>query len=355
MGKVEYPSDKLSLSKKNKVPQPLNRPSDKLSLRLSKKDLLKKDKEDFYFKNQPLNPSLSYTLPHFVTKVRLEESSADSWQNFKEDPFKKKLWESSSQKINFKMPLPAQKRFLDFFQFLKRFFSIPGQYAVFSQNNFPHSIGTASSASSYSALSRAVFKLAQDRSKDKNLVEDIKTKDLACLSRIGSGSSCRSFFSPWCLWTSQKIQPFKAPWEHLDHQLIIVDQSPKKIPSRAAHIRVKTSPRFKGRAQRAKSRAKLLSSALNNQDWEQCFRISYKEFLDLHSLFETASPPFKYKTPSTQKVLDIVNLFWKNNKDGPLVTMDAGANVHLLYRPDQKEQRQKIKSLLSDYIVLSSL
>ena len=118
---------------------------------------------------------------------------------------------------------------------------------------------------------------------------------------------------------------------------------------------VKTSPHFKNRSDRAKKRLKSLSQALNRKNWKKCFHICYEEFLDLHSLFETAKPPWKYKKDSTQKVLDCVNDFWKNNKDGPLITMDAGANVHLLYRPNQQNQREKIKSLLADFSVLSSL
>ena len=70
---------------------------------------------------------------------------------------------------------------------------------------------------------------------------------------------------------------------------------------------------------------------------------------------KTASLPLKYKIISSQNVLDCINDYWKSNGDGPLVTMDAGANVHLLYRLDQYKQREKITSLLSDYALFSSL
>ena len=92
-------------------------------------------------------------------------------------------------------------------------------------------------------------------------------------------------------------------------------------------------------------RLKALSEALNQTDWRLCFNFCYEEFLDMHSLFETAQPPLKYKTDSSQKVLNCIKDYWRKNNDGPLATMDAGANVHLLYRPDQKEQRENIKNL----------
>ena len=321
------------------------------------KHLSKTDKEVLQSKNLSLNPSLSYTLNHFVTKVCIEESSADRWSPFPTNPFEDQKLYSSSKKISVESSISesAQNKFLDFFSLLKRFFAIPGYYTIFSQNNFPTAIGTASSASSFSALTQAVYQLALDRSLLKSQFKGMTKQDLAHLSRVGSGSSCRSFFSPWCLWDNQDIGIFNCPWETLDHQLVVVDLQPKTIRSRQAHQRVSTSPHFKGRADRAKQRMKALHKALNLQNWNQCFQISYEEFLDMHSLFETSIPPFSYKTPTTQKVLDCVNDFWKNNQDGPLATMDAGANVHLLYRPDQKEQKEKIQKNLSDHIILSSL
>ena len=177
------------------------------------KHLSEKDKEDFYFKNLSLNPSLSYTLNHFVTKVQIEESDKDKWSPFKKDPFLDQTLYSSSKKIHFKnvLSVPAQKKFLEFFRFLKRFFFISGNYQIHSQNNFPMAIGAASSASSFAALTWVTYKLAKDRSAIKKKIKDINAKTLAEISRIGSGSSCRSFFSPWALWTNQEITHLKHP------------------------------------------------------------------------------------------------------------------------------------------------
>lgn len=321
------------------------------------KHLSEKDKEDFYFKNISLNSSLSYTLHHFVTKVQIEDSDKDKCSPFKKNPFLDQTLYSSSKKVHFKNKLsaPVQKRFLKFFQFLKRFFFISGNYQIHSQNNFPMAIGAASSASSFAALTRAAYKLAKDRSAIKEQLNNIPAETLAEISRIGSGSSGRSFFSPWALWTIQGITPFKTSYLYLLHQLVVVDPQEKKISSTKAHDLVKTSPRFKGRSDRAKKRMKALTEAFNQPDWKKCFNICYEEFLDLHSLFETAEPPLKYKTDSSQRVLNCINDYWGKNNDGPLVTMDAGANIHLLYRTDQKEQRESIKNLLKDYVVLSSL
>ncbi len=331
-------------------------PSALLPQRRGFEHLSKKDKADLRFKNLSINPSLSYTLNHFATKALIEESDRDQWAPFAKDPFSGEKLYSASKKTHFKTALsaPAQKKFLDFFQFLKRALLISGNYTVRSQNNFPMSAGAASSASSFAALTLATFKLAKDRSSGGENLKNISAKTLAGLSRVGSGSSCRSFFSPWALWTDEGAGSFQTACPRLLHQLLVVDSQAKPASSTQAHILAETSPRFKGRAERAKTRLQALAKALRRPDWRQCFEICYEEFLDMHSLFETARPPIKYKNSDSQKALNCVNDYWQKNKDGPLATMDAGANIHLLYRPDQEEQREEITSLLKDYIVLSS-
>ena len=44
----------------------------------------------------------------------------------------------------------------------------------------------------------------------------------------------------------------------------------------------------------------------------------------------------------------------KHKQDGPLVTMDAGPNIHLLYRLDQQNLAQEFKQreLVGNYDVL---
>ena len=145
--------------------------------------------------NRSLNSSLSFTLNHFMTKVEIEEASSDGWSPLeKKDVFYTHL------------PLPAQKRFLDFFQQLKEYFSIPGCYRIRSGNNFPLSAGAASSASSFAALTQATYKLAQEKTE---LQKKLSVEELAQISRSGSGSSCRSFFFPLGFVDRQKRSAFK--------------------------------------------------------------------------------------------------------------------------------------------------
>ncbi len=329
------------------------------------------EEDNIYSQNIPLNTSLSYTLNHLLTKVSLQKSehSQDEWRPYLVSPFEfdfpyvyeknydvKNKCYRSSREITFdrNLSFENQKKFLDFFQLLKNKFFISNFYVLNSANNFPLSIGAASSASSFSALTLATYKLAKDVSSRKDYIDSLTREDLSAISRLGSGSSCRSFFSPWSLWRGQFATEYRCPFKGLIHQLIVVDRAVKIVSSRQAHIRILGSPYFKGRVQRAEKRFKELVTALKVQDWKKCFEISWAEFKDMHHLFATSNPSFKYKNDLSDEVLNKLYNFWKKKKDGPIVTMDAGANIHLLYRQDQKSRAREIEEIFSSHFVLSS-
>ena len=317
--------------------------------------LSNRDQDRFWFENRAVNPSLSYTLPHFITQVRIKKAPFDRWTPFEKSPFQNKYQFSDKLSLNRNLSEKEQGRFLTFFKFLKNFFKIPGQYEISSENNFPKAAGIASSASSFCALTFAAYKLAVEKSLlEKKIFKLITKQTLANLSRAGSGSSCRSFFSPWCIWNNYKIYLFNSSFESLDHQLILIDSAAKKVSSSLAHKRVKTSPQFKDRPDRAIKRMDALKSALSIGDWKSIFEVTKKEFLDMHSLFESSQTPFSYQNKTTFQIIDLIDYFWKKRKDGPLITMDAGSNIHLLYKRDQRNLKTEINKDLSKLKILSS-
>jgi diphosphomevalonate decarboxylase len=269
--------------------------------------------------NLPANASLSYTLEHLRSFVFLEEAGADEWRPAADlEPL-----ELSAQ---------GQKKFLAHFQRLKEIWRIPGNYLVRSGNDFPAACGLASSASSFAALTIATAELA----KRLNCVADVPpAEELSRLSRRGSGSSCRSFFAPWAVWRGEGAEPFQLGLR-LDHAVIVVDDAQKLVSSSEAHKRVTTSLLYQRRTERAEERLELLVVALKRGEWKAAFEICWSEFWDMHALFETSQPAFGYITPGTVLVLNKLREIWRLDGDGPLVTMDAGANVHLLLRPDQR-------------------
>src|SRR4051794_2012889 len=95
--------------------------------------------------NIPDNASLSYTLPHLLSTVKLETHS-----------LKKDIWEPLNipGALQFTLPLQGQQRFIDHLQRIKNYFGFTGNFLIQSSNNFPHSTGLASSASSFAALTK---------------------------------------------------------------------------------------------------------------------------------------------------------------------------------------------------------
>ncbi len=287
--------------------------------------------------NIPMNPSLSYTLNNLVTHVELEA------HNGNED-----LWKSLSS--DFTLTPTAQHRFLKHLARLKGWANYSGAFIVRSSNNFPLGSGLASSASSFAALTQcAIAALCEITDRP---IPSIATQ--ASLSRAGSGSSCRSFFSPWALWDGETVTATTLPYDTLLHQAIVISHGEKKVSSSEAHIRIKSSPLYATRSTRATERLHLLLNAFSTRNWLKIYQLCWDEFQDLHQLFATASAPFSYITPACEAILSSVQQLWQQNHDGPIVTMDAGPNIHLLYRPDQARlaERFKCDQLVGRYDVL---
>ena len=290
--------------------------------------------------NQPTNSSLSWTIDGLRSYVRLtrrEDLSHDEWTPLQGDNL-----------ADLKLSDKSRNRFLNHFQTLKNKFDIKESFLIESANNFPADCGLASSASSFAALTMAATEAFAEMNQD---AKDLSISEKAELSRLGSGSSCRSFFGPWSLWFSQGVRPIEFPIHNLQHQVLVIEQSKKAVSSSEAHKRVASSLLFQGRPQRAEARLAELMEVFKQmghqnadpEHWRKAFDIVWAEFWDMHALFETSTPPFGYMLPDSLRALRFFEDLWQSEKDGPLVTMDAGANIHLLYRPDQNVLREKIR------------
>ncbi len=136
--------------------------------------------------------------------------------------------------------------------------------------------------------------------------------------------------------------------------MILCDREKKLVSSSEAHKRVGTSLLMNGRVERAELRLKQLLPALQKRNWHQCFEICWAEFWDMHGLFETSNPSFGYMNSLTMDVLVVIREFWRERKMGPIVTMDAGANVHCLWPQEAAALQSELIQRLDVYEVLSS-
>lgn len=274
--------------------------------------------------NRPANASLSYSLEHLRTWVTLEPvaGAEDSWAPLE----RAKLAAPELSGV-------GRAKFLRHFARMKEALGVSGAFLIRSANNFPADCGLASSASSFAALTLAAAELAPGR---------LSVAELSRLSRQGSGSSCRSLYAPWAVWEGEGAEPVELPSNGILHAAVIVSAGVKEVSSSQAHERVTTSPRFEGRVERAHERLRRLVGALKESDWKTAFETCWDEFVDMHELFETSQPPFGYRRAESKAVVDAAKHIWSFKGDGPLVTMDAGPNVHLLYRADQRELAEKM-------------
>ncbi len=274
-----------------------------------------------FAKNIPSNASLSYTLENLRTYVTLEKTSSSQ-----------DMWEPLQQEgcLTVQLSKSAIDRFVNFFKKLKTYYRVQENFLIRSANNFPSDSGMASSASSFAALTSVAHQAFLELG-----YKNHSGLELYQMSREGSGSSCRSFFSPWAIWKGEEV--FKPDIKfNLIHRLILVDAKKKEVSSGEAHKRVESSLLNQGRSQRAQQRLDDLIVAFNSNNWPLAYEIVWAEFWDMHTLFETSYPHFRYMNSESIRVLYEIDNQWKTFGSGPLVTMDAGPNIHLLFRSEDE-------------------
>lgn len=288
--------------------------------------------------NIPYNSSLSFTLDKLISRVEMTEidGSEDKFEPLDMVGF-----------LELDITDKEIERFKKHLYFLKNFFNCDRHFLIRSGNNFPNDVGIASSASSFAALTKCVVEAMIDL----GYTDRLSLTKMSELSRYGSGSSCRSFFAPWAIWENEHAEKIDLPFDDLEHTLCLVDSSKKRISSSLAHELVKSSLLFEDRNKRANIRIKELINAMRHKDWESMFHIIWADFFDMHALFETCDRPFGYMTPESFRLLSLIRKMWENKKDGPLVTVDAGPNIHLLWRPDQHEQIAEFENMCDCEIV----
>ncbi len=277
-----------------------------------------------YALNIPGNKSLSYTINRFKSRVELEliEGKEDKFTPLENIGY-----------LDLQISNEGVQRFLSHLHYLKNVFACKENFIVKSANNFPNDTGIASSASSFAALTTCALNAFCDILK----IDMPNQQEMSRLSRFGSGSSCRSFFAPWAAWESEYAEEVNFPFQNIFHQIALVAMTPKIVPSSKAHIEVLRSLLYEGRASRAARRFNEFVLAMEAKDWEKGYIIAWQEFFDMHALFCTSSKPFWYMNSGTLCTLRHVSNFWDTHHDGPIVTVDAGPNVHFLWRDDQKE------------------
>jgi diphosphomevalonate decarboxylase len=306
--------------------------------------------------NIPENPSLSLTLNRLCSYVEITSSDARDSHEVAWDPQPSLLW-SGYNGLKLRVPSLDEEGIGRFLRHFKRVrdaapailskYDVPvaaqtmkaRSYLIRSGNTFPASTGIASSAASFAALTLTTAmtcvgdQAAFDRAWES---ETGLRRDLASLSRQGSGSSCRSFEGPWVGWEREHAFKVNASTPKLTHFVLLVSGAAKAVSSSRAHQLVKESPLWKGRAERASARFERARKALTEGDLTHLARIAWCETWEMHSLFHTAAEPFSYWHPRTIEILQWLSA-WVNEPEPPVVSMDAGPNLHLIVTAEKAD------------------
>lgn len=279
-------------------------------------------------RNIPINKSISWTLNHLRSFVELELTNGDT------------RWEPLNSSYPFELSEKGWEKFSRHILEIKKIFNIKENFIIRSANNFPSDCGIASSASSFAALTKVCVEAFSEISKGNKM----SIHEQAMLSAKGSGSSCRSFHDGLVAWTENGIEVKKINDFNFYHQVVITSGAKKEVSSSEAHKRVNSSLLINGRIERAEKRYVDLISSLESKNWQSVFNISWAEFWDMHALFETSCPPFGYMSSQSLEILDLIKNYWKKNSFGPVTTMDAGPNVHLLWPIEYKNHAIEFKN-----------
>ncbi|WP_343623281.1 diphosphomevalonate decarboxylase [Flavobacterium lindanitolerans] len=288
----------------------------------------------------PANPSISFTLNNCKTITSLAFEKRESDGNFSFD-----LLFEGKPKEDFK---PKIRKFFEriesYLPFLKEY-----HFTINTENTFPHSSGIASSASGMAAL--AVNLMSIEKELNPEMTEDYFNQKASFLARLGSGSACRSVKGSIVIWGnheetkgssdlfgvefSRNIHPI---FKNYQDTILLVDKGEKQVSSTVGHDLMHNHPYAEKRFEQAHINLSKIKTLLESGDLQEFIRIVESEALTLHAMMLTSMPYYILMKPNT---LEIINRIWKfrNETNIPVCfTLDAGANVHILYPENVREE-----------------
>lgn len=303
----------------------------------------------------PANPSISYTLTKSHTSSELICRPREN----KADDFSIKVVFCGKERSDF-LPKIREffKRILPYCPYLLDF-----DFVLNTHNNFPHSSGIASSASSMSALALCICELESHMG--MTLGENFLLKKASFLSRLGSGSACRSIYPGLVVWGAhEKIigsdDHYAIPYPYEVHEIfhrfnnliLLVDTSAKKVSSTLGHKLMDKHPYARERFLAAYKNIQELIFILKNGDIEAFGTLIEHEALSLHAMMMTAHPSFILMRPDTLKIIEKVWSLRREQRIPLYFTLDAGANIHLLY---PEKETEKIQDFINQELPMYTL
>ena len=326
-----------------------------------------------YGEQLPQNASISFTLSNCRTETTLRYEKIVSNENFNFE-----VYLDGKREENFE---PKIKKFFEriekYVPFLKEY-----SFRIETKNTFPHSSGIASSASGMSALAVCLVAIevqlmggtstALSMTKASNVTlsaveeqQQNKTQinKASFLARLGSGSAARSLEGPLVVWgehpaVAGSSNLYGVKYEGAIHEnfrnyqdtILLVDKGEKQVSSTVGHDLMNNNPYATARFKTANDNLSKITKIFEAGDYVDFIALVESEALQLHGMMMASTPYFILMKPNT---LEIINRIWEYRKiSGSKVcfTLDAGANVHVLYPENEKNAVQTfIKNELTSF------
>ncbi|MUU78756.1 diphosphomevalonate/mevalonate 3,5-bisphosphate decarboxylase family protein [Winogradskyella endarachnes] len=291
----------------------------------------------------PENPSISFTLSDCKTITEITYTKKQEkgfsfdiyFEGEKHEAFKPKI-QTFFERIEIYMP------------FLKDY-----HFKIETSNTFPHSSGIASSASGMSAIALCLMsienKLSVNKS-DSEASQDYFNQKASFLARLGSGSACRSIEGELVVWgknesmvDSSDLYGVKfegdvhANFNNYQDTILLVDKGEKQVSSTVGHQLMYGHPFAQERFGQAHVNLAKLKAILASGDLNEFIKIVESEALTLHAMMMTSMPYFILMKPNTLEIINKIWAFREKTDSKVCFTLDAGANVHVLYPENEKE------------------
>ncbi|GGH35696.1 diphosphomevalonate decarboxylase [Mangrovimonas yunxiaonensis] len=292
----------------------------------------------------PENPSISFTLSACKTITTVDYEKKATAEDFSFEVFL-----NDEKKADFKPKIETFfKRIEGYVPFLKHY-----HFTIKTQNTFPHSSGIASSASGMSALALCLMSIEKALSNiqdESEAASEYFNRKASFLARLGSGSACRSVAGDLVVWgQTQSIAgssnlfgvkyPYSVHKNFKEYQdtILLIDKGEKQVSSTLGHELMYGHPYAEARFSQAHDHMEMLKTILKTGDLQAFIDLIESEALTLHAMMMTSNPYFILMKPHT---LEVINLIWKFREETGLhvgFTLDAGANVHVLYPKAEKD------------------
>lgn len=303
-----------------------------------------------YANQNPANPSISYTLNHCRTNTVMEF--------FADEPFSVQTFLSGKEELKFAEKI--EKYFKSIELYLP--WILQGKYIIRTENTFPHSSGIASSASGFGAIAKCLMELDEKFSAENN-EDGFKTKKASFLARLGSGSACRSLYNGLVVWGETPEVPNSSDefavqypdeevhsvFKNFNDWVLLIHEGQKSVSSTVGHGLMNTNPYAERRFQEARENFVPMKDILKSGDLQKFITLVEHEALTLHAMMMMSEPAFILMKTGT---MEVINKIWNFREETGLplfFTLDAGANVHVLF-PNNGEEK-KIKEFIENELL----